>query len=341
MYPILRPFLFQLDAERAHHLTLRLLQSAYRIGLMSAAQSENARAVSWMGLTLPNPVGLAAGLDKNGEYIDALAALGFGFIEVGTVTPRPQEGNLKPRLFRVPEYRGVINRMGFNNKGIDYLIEQKKKSQFKGILGINIGKNAQTPIENAVDDYLICLERAYPHASYISVNISSPNTRNLRALQEGDELQKLLQALKNRQAQLATEHGIYVPLAVKIAPDLDENQIRLMAQTFKQAQIDGIIATNTTIDKSSLGGHPLAQQEGGLSGQPVREKSLTVLRQLAAELGGDIPLIGVGGILDGADAQAKIAAGAVAVQLYSGLVYRGPELVGECIRALQADVQRA
>lgn len=336
MYPVLRSFLFQLDAERAHYLTLNTLKTAYHLGLTGLAQPEQGRVVKWMGLDLPNPVGLAAGLDKNGEYIDALASLGFGYIEIGTVTPRPQEGNPKPRLFRVAEHRAVINRMGFNNKGIDYLIQQKSKSQFKGIVGINIGKNAQTPIENAVDDYLICLEKAYPHASYISINISSPNTQNLRSLQHSDELTKLLQTLKNRQAQLASEHGHYVPLAVKIAPDLDEAQIRSMAQTFKQSEIDGIIATNTTIDKSSLGTHPLATEQGGLSGRPVRDKSQAVLRQLYAELGACIPLVGVGGILNGQDAQEKITAGAVAVQLYSGLVYRGPELVGECIRALQA-----
>lgn len=332
MYALLRPLLFKLDAEQAHHFTLDGLARAYRLGLLQKAAHHTCPA-TLMGLSLPNPVGLAAGLDKNGQYIDALAALGFGFIEIGTVTPKAQAGNPKPRLFRVPEHQAVINRMGFNNQGIDAMIQNIEKSRFNGILGINIGKNATTPIENAADDYLICLEKAYAHAGYITVNISSPNTQNLRALQGSDELSALLSALKNKQAHLAAAHGRYVPLAVKIAPDLNEQQVADIAHAAIQTEIDGIIATNTTIDKSALGHHPLAGEQGGLSGAPVREASNRVLKQLLAELEGRLPVIGVGGILSGADAAAKLHMGAAAVQVYSGLIYRGPALVKECLRA--------
>ncbi len=275
-------------------------------------------------------------MDKNGECIDGLAALGFGFIEIGTVTPRPQAGNPKPRLFRSPEHQAIINRMGFNNDGIDQMISNIARSQYRGVLGINIGKNATTPIENAADDYLICLEKAYAHASYITVNISSPNTQNLRSLQGGDELSKLLTALKNKQAALATQHSRYVPLAVKIAPDLDEAQIADIAHVVLQTEMDGIIATNTTIDKSALGASPLAQEAGGLSGAPVREPSNRVLKALAQELASKVPIIGAGGVLSGKDAAEKIQLGATAVQIYSGMVYRGPELVKECLTAVQA-----
>lgn len=332
MYALLRPLLFKLDAEQAHHFTLDGLARAYRLGLLQKVAHHTCPA-TLMGLSLPNPVGLAAGLDKNGQYIDALAALGFGFIEIGTVTPKAQAGNPKPRLFRVPEHQAVINRMGFNNQGIDAMIQNIEKSRFNGILGINIGKNATTPIENAADDYLICLEKAYTHAGYITVNISSPNTQNLRTLQGGDELNALLSALKNKQAHLAAAHGRYVPLAVKIAPDLNEQQVADIAHAAIQTEIDGIIATNTTIDKSALGHHPLAGEQGGLSGAPVREASNRVLKQLLAELEGKLPVIGVGGILSGADAAAKLHMGAAAVQVYSGLIYRGPALVKECLRA--------
>ena len=332
MYALLRPLLFKLDAEQAHHFTLDGLARAYRLGLLQKVAHHTCPA-TLMGLSLPNPVGLAAGLDKNGQYIDALAALGFGFIEIGTVTPKAQAGNPKPRLFRVPEHQAVINRMGFNNQGIDAMIQNIEKSRFNGILGINIGKNATTPIENAADDYLICLEKAYAHASYITVNISSPNTQNLRALQGSDELSALLSALKNKQAHLAAAHGRHVPLAVKIAPDLNEQQVADIAHAAIQTEIDGIIATNTTIDKSALGHHPLAGEQGGLSGAPVREASNRVLKQLLAELEGRLPVIGVGGILSGADAAAKLHMGAAAVQVYSGLIYRGPALVKECLRA--------
>lgn len=332
MYALLRPLLFKLDAEQAHHFTLDGLARAYRLGLLQKVAHHTCPA-TLMGLSLPNPVGLAAGLDKNGQYIDALAALGFGFIEIGTVTPKAQAGNPKPRLFRVPEHQAVINRMGFNNQGIDAMIQNIEKSRFNGILGINIGKNATTPIENAADDYLLCLEKAYAHAGYITVNISSPNTQNLRALQGSDELSALLSALKNKQAHLAAAHGRYVPLAVKIAPDLNEQQVADIAHAAIQTEIDGIIATNTTIDKSALGHHPLAGEQGGLSGAPVREASNRVLKQLLAELEGRLPVIGVGGILSGADAAAKLHMGAAAVQVYSGLIYRGPALVKECLRA--------
>ncbi len=334
MYSLVRPILFRFDAEKAHHFTLNSLRTAEKLGLLPKVDSHT-RPTELMGLQLPNPVGLAAGLDKNGECIDAFAALGFGFVEIGTVTPKPQPGNPQPRLFRVPEHQGIINRMGFNNHGIDAMIRNIENSRFKGILGINIGKNAVTPIENAADDYLICLEKAYAHASYITVNISSPNTKNLRALQGGDELSALLEVLKNKQAQLAATHGKYVPLAVKIAPDLDEAQIDDIAHVVKSVEMDGIIATNTTIDKSSLGNHPLAGEQGGLSGLPVREKSNQVLKLLAERIDGKLPIIGVGGIMNGEDAAEKIRLGASAVQVYSGLIYRGPELIKECLAALK------
>ncbi|MDK4614940.1 dihydroorotate dehydrogenase (quinone), partial [Kingella kingae] len=270
LYDLIRPLVFNFDPEQAHGLTLKTLARAEKCGVLPRV-NPHTQPTTLMGLALPNPIGLAAGMDKNGECIDGLAALGFGFIEIGTVTPRPQAGNPKPRLFRSPEHQAIINRMGFNNDGIDQMISNIARSQYRGVLGINIGKNATTPIENAADDYLICLEKAYAHASYITVNISSPNTQNLRSLQGGDELSKLLTALKNKQAALATQHSRYVPLAVKIAPDLDEAQIADIAHVVLQTEMDGIIATNTTIDKSALGASPLAQEAGGLSGAPVRE----------------------------------------------------------------------
>lgn len=334
MYHLIRPLLFKLDAEQAHHLTLNVLSRLHRLGCVLPTHIES-KPAKLMGLTLPNAVGLAAGLDKNGEYIDALATLGFGFIEVGTITPRPQAGNPKPRLFRVPEHQAVINRMGFNNAGIDQMIRNIEQSKYQGILGINIGKNASTPIEQAVDDYLICLEKAYAYASYITVNISSPNTQNLRALQGADELSRLLETLKNKQTVLHGTHQRYVPLAVKIAPDLDEQQIADIAYIAEQTQIDGIIVSNTTIDKSALGASPLASEQGGLSGLPVRLAANRVLSHLQQHLAGKIPLIGVGGIMNGQDAVEKMKLGASAVQLYSGLVYRGPELVKECLQALR------
>ncbi|ULJ61266.1 quinone-dependent dihydroorotate dehydrogenase [Wielerella bovis] len=328
---LIRPLLFKLEPEQAHHLTIQLLHT---FGSMMPRVNPHSKPTSLMGLHLPNPVGLAAGLDKNGEAIDGLAALGFGFIEVGTVTPRPQEGNPQPRLFRSPGHQAIVNRMGFNNHGIDALIANVQRSKYTGVLGINIGKNATTPIENAVDDYLICLEKAYAYASYIVVNISSPNTKNLRDLQGGDELSKLLGSLKDKQAHLRAAHGRYVPLAVKIAPDLDETQIADIAHIVLQTEMDGVIATNTTIDKTALGASPLAQEAGGLSGAPVREVSNRVLAQLVRELDGKVPVIGAGGILSGHDAREKMQLGAAAVQIYSGMIYRGAGLVTECIKSL-------
>ncbi|MBP6117097.1 MAG: quinone-dependent dihydroorotate dehydrogenase [Neisseriaceae bacterium] len=335
MYDFLRSTLFKMDAEKAHHLTLNALKQVNALGLGGLLQKNTpSLPTQLMGLTLPNPVGLAAGLDKNGAYVDALAKLGFGFIEVGTITPRPQEGNPKPRLFRVPEHQAIINRMGFNNAGVDVLINNLKNTQYKGILGINIGKNATTPMENAVDDYLICLEKTYQYADYITINISSPNTKNLRALQAEDDLTELLSKLKDKQLQLQTQQGRYVPLAVKIAPDLSETEVHSIADVLLKTEIDGVIATNTTIDKSTLGNHPLANEQGGLSGLPVRQKSNDVLHILNNSLQKRLPIIGVGGIVNGVDAAQKMALGADAVQIYSGLIYQGPKLVLDCLTAI-------
>lgn len=290
-----------------------------------------------MGLTFPNPVGLAAGLDKDGAYIDGLAALGFGFIEIGTVTPRAQPGNPKPRMFRLPEAQALINRMGFNNGGVDAFVRNVQASRFyqeqRGILGLNIGKNADTPIERATDDYLYCLDKVYPYAAYITVNISSPNTKNLRQLQQASEIDALLSALKRAQSQLADKHGRYVPLVLKIAPDLDDEQIDTIASALLWNHIDGVIATNTTITRDAVQGLTHANETGGLSGAPVRDLSTRVIRALHQVLQGEIPIIGVGGILSGTDASEKMAAGASLIQLYTGLIYRGPELVVECASA--------
>ena len=335
LYPLIRPLLFQLDPETAHHITLTSLKIAHAIGLDKLiAQTTDHAPVSMMGLEFKNPVGLAAGLDKNGDYIDALAALGFGFIEIGTVTPRPQPGNPRPRMFRLPEYQAIINRMGFNNKGIDYLIEQVKKSKYQGILGINIGKNADTPIEKAIDDYLIGLSKAYPWASYITINISSPNTKNLRQLQQGDEIKKLLSPLKHQQTRLQAKHGRYVPLVVKIAPDLSSDEIVHIAELLLELELDGVIATNTTISRDRINDHPLAKEPGGLSGTPVKEASTSVVSKLSEQLAGKIPIIAAGGIMSAKDAQEKVTAGASLVQIYSGLIYEGPELVDEIIRGI-------
>jgi dihydroorotate dehydrogenase len=288
-----------------------------------------------MGLQFPNPVGLAAGLDKNGAYIDELAALGFGFVEVGTVTPRPQSGNPKPRLFRLPDAHGIINRLGFNNDGVEKLIQNLQQTNFKGILGINIGKNFNTPIENAVDDYLFCLRKAYAYASYITVNISSPNTRNLRQLQEKPALQNLLSALKTEQKKLSDVHGRYIPITVKISPDLGAEQIAEISELLLEHQVDGVIATNTTLSRVGVEGLPHSEEVGGLSGAPVREISTFVIGQLAKHMGNDVPIIGVGGVLSGQDALEKINAGASLVQLYTGLIYKGPALVAEVAQALK------
>ena len=332
LYSLARPLLFSLAPERAHELTLSLLKSSHKMGLMR--QNVAAKPVTCMGIEFPNPVGLAAGLDKNGAYIDALAGQGFGFIEIGTITPRPQAGNPHPRLFRLPQAKAIINRMGFNNDGVDQLVENVKAAKFKGILGINIGKNADTPVEKAVDDYLICLEKVYNYASYITVNISSPNTKNLRSLQSGDALTELLETLKKRQLELAQEYQHYVPLVLKVAPDLDNSDIAFIAKQLLQFKIDGLIVTNTTLSREGVEGLEHAEEAGGLSGAPVFEKSTACLAAFAEELKGQIPLIGVGGILSGVDALAKKKAGASLVQVYSGLIYTGPELVKDCVAAL-------
>ncbi len=336
MFQLLRPALFALDPETAHHATLDALRTAHCLGTLpfvAKRPTDDPRTV--MGLTFPNPIGLAAGLDKNGGYIDPLAALGFGFIEIGTVTPRPQSGNPKPRLFRLPRAQGIINRMGFNNDGVDALIGNVKRAKYKGILGINIGKNADTPIEKAADDYLIGLRKVYAYASYVAINISSPNTKNLRQLQGSDELDALLAQLKAEQEKLAQQHGKYVPLAVKIAPDLDTDQIKQIAAMLIKHRIDGVIATNTTLSREGVENLPHGNETGGLSGAPVRGKSTAVIRQLAAELHGALPIIGVGGILTGSDALEKMQAGAALVQMYSGMIYRGWELVSECAAAVR------
>lgn len=332
LYSLARPLLFSLAPERAHELTLSLLKSSHKMGMMR--QNVAVKPVTCMGIEFPNPVGLAAGLDKNGAYIDALASQGFGFIEIGTITPRPQPGNPHPRLFRLPKAKAIINRMGFNNDGVDKLIENVKAAKFKGVLGINIGKNADTPVEKAVDDYLICLEKVYNYASYITVNISSPNTKNLRSLQSGDALTELLETLKNRQLELAQEHQHYVPLVLKVAPDLEAEDIAFIAKQLLQYKIDGLIVTNTTLSREGVEGLEYAEEAGGLSGAPVFEKSTACLAAFAEKLKGQIPLIGVGGILSGADALAKKKAGASLVQVYSGLIYTGPELVKDCVAAL-------
>lgn len=332
LYSIIRPLMFSLDAEKAHHLTLSLLKKADTFGFVTQTVEQN--PVRCMGIEFPNAVGLAAGLDKNGEYIDALAELGFGFIEIGTVTPRPQDGNEKPRLFRIPEAKAIINRMGFNNHGVDALVENVKNSQFQGVLGINIGKNADTPVEQATQDYLICLEKVYHYASYVTVNISSPNTKNLRSLQSGSALTELLSSLKQKQYELAQHYQHYVPLVLKVAPDLTSDEIPFIAEQILKYKFDGLIVSNTTLSREGVEDLPHGDEGGGLSGVPVFEKSTECLRQFAQVLKGRVPLIGVGGICSADDAQAKIDAGATLVQLYSGLVYEGPKLVQACVNRL-------
>ncbi|NJA04239.1 quinone-dependent dihydroorotate dehydrogenase [Methylococcaceae bacterium WWC4] len=335
LYPLLRPLLFSLPPETAHHATLQLLQYAHASGLSALTRpAAPDQPINVMGLHFKNPLGLAAGLDKNGDYIDALADLGFGFVEIGTVTPRPQPGNPKPRLFRLPEHQAIINRMGFNNLGIEHLLEQVGKCRYNGILGINIGKNADTPIENAADDYLIGLRKSYLPASYITINISSPNTKNLRQLQQGDDIRHLLHTLKHEQLALQSQHGKYTPLAVKIAPDLDAEQTDHIADLLLEFAIDGVIATNTTLARDQVAGHAHADEAGGLSGAPVKTQSTAIVRQLAGRLQGKVAIIAAGGILSGDDALEKIAAGASLVQIYSGLIYRGPELIEEILSAV-------
>jgi dihydroorotate dehydrogenase len=341
LYSLLRPLVFALEPETAHRIALKAMEGAHRLGLNHAAPV-SCQSRSLMGLTFPNPVGLAAGLDKNGEHIDTLAALGFGFIEIGTVTPRSQPGNPKPRLFRMPQANAIINRMGFNNNGIERLIANVKTMNYNGILGINIGKNFDTPVEKAVDDYLMCLQKAYPYASYITVNISSPNTPNLRQLQHATELDSLLATLKLNQQRLADEHGKYTPLVVKIAPDLEVPEIDSIAALLMKHRIDGVIATNTTLSRAGVETLPHAREAGGLSGAPLAKRATSVIARLHHALQGALPIIGVGGIMDAAGATEKIEAGANLIQIYSGLVYRGPHLVREIAQVLcNADGRRS
>jgi dihydroorotate dehydrogenase len=339
LYALARPLLFSLDPEEAHNLTLPALRRAAGLGMTRLLRRPLPDPRTVMGITFPNPVGLAAGLDKDGAYIDGLAALGFGFIEIGTVTPRAQPGNPKPRMFRLPQANAIINRMGFNNGGVDAFVRNVQASRFyrdrEGVLGLNIGKNADTPIERAADDYLICLEKVYPYASYVTVNISSPNTKNLRQLQGASELDALLSTLKEAQQRLADQHKRYVPIALKIAPDVDGEQVKNIADALLRHRFDAVIATNTTITRDAVKGMAHAEEAGGLSGAPVFQASNQVIRALKAELGDTVPIIGVGGILSGADARAKVEAGAKLVQLYSGLIYRGPALIRECADALR------
>jgi dihydroorotate dehydrogenase len=339
-YALTRPFLFGMDPEQAHELTMGALARVQRTPLVCAVSQPRVHdPVTLAGITFPNRVGLAAGLDKNGRCIDGLGAMGFGFIEVGTVTPKAQPGNPKPRMFRLPEARALINRLGFNNDGLDAFVRNVQRAGYRrggGILGLNIGKNATTPIERAADDYLACLEGVYPHADYVTVNISSPNTQNLRALQSDAALDALLAQLQARRLQLAQQHGRKVPLFVKIAPDLDAAQVAAIAASLKGNGIDGVIATNTTISRDAVAQLPHGDEAGGLSGAPVFEASNRVISQLRAALGAGFPIIGVGGVMSGADARTKLTAGADLIQIYTGLIYRGPELVTEAAQALAA-----
>ena len=340
IYPLLRHFFFALDAETAHGIGMTGVDLLNATGVSCLlANPVPPDPVRVMGIDFPNPVGLAAGLDKNGDHVDALAALGFGFIEVGTVTPRPQPGNPRPRMFRIPEKQAIINRLGFNNDGVEKLLANVAGAKFTrrgGVLGINIGKNFDTPIEKAAGDYLLCLDRVYDAASYVTVNISSPNTRNLRELQNDDALDALLGSLKSAQARLADRHGKYVPLVLKIAPDLEDAQIQAIAGLLRRHHMDGVIATNTTVARSGVEDLPNAEQAGGLSGAPLAALATAVLQKLSTALAGELPIIGVGGIMSGADAAARMAAGASLVQFYTGFIYRGPELVAEAAAAIAA-----
>ncbi len=334
-YSAIRNILFKFDAETIHNITLKGLKrtSATPLNLFYK-QTIVDKPLTVMGIDFPNPIGLAAGLDKNGECINAFSAMGFGFVEIGTVTPLPQPGSKKPRIFRLPEAEAVINRMGFNNKGVDYLVDQVRGAKFKGVLGINIGKNKETPDEKAKDDYLYCMRKVYNFATYITVNISSPNTPGLRSLQYGDALDELLLSLKQEQKLLTKQYSKYVPIAVKIAPDLNEEEIQSIAQSLISNNIDGVIATNTTLSREGVEGLEYANEQGGLSGQPVKEKSTTVIRLLAKALNNKLPIIGVGGIASSDDAKEKIAAGASLVQIYTGFIYKGPALIKEVVNKL-------
>lgn len=335
MYSLLRPLLFCLEPEHAHHAGMRALELAHKLGICRLiAGGATDTPLQLMGLKFPNRVGLAAGLDKNGDHIDALAALGFGFVEVGTVTPRPQPGNPRPRMFRLPEANAIINRLGFNNLGVDYMVANLRRIRFRGVLGVNIGKNFDTPINAAEGDYLLCLERVYAYASYVTINISSPNTKNLRQLQAGVALEKLLGAIVRTRDRLARAHGRRMPLALKIAPDLTDEEIGAIAALLVSHGIDAVIATNTTLSRRGVEGLAHADEAGGLSGAPVFGPSNRVIRLLSRELRGQVPVIGAGGILSGNDAREKLAAGASLVQVYSGLIYRGPQLISDIRRTL-------
>lgn len=335
MYPLIRKILFKFDAETIHEKTIHSLKNTGSFPFSFLYKSRVAsKPVEVMGIKFPNPVGLAAGLDKNGECINAFDGMGFGFVEIGTVTPKPQPGNEKPRIFRLPEANAVINRMGFNNKGVDYLIEQVRKAKFKGVLGINIGKNKNTPEENAKDDYIICMRKVYDYATYITINISSPNTPGLRSLQYGDALNELLSAIKVEQKTLAKQYNKYIPIAVKIAPDLTEEEVNDIAQCLIANDIDAVIATNTTLARDQVSHLEHGSEMGGLSGQPVREKSTEVIKLLAKALDNKMPIIGVGGIDSAESAQEKLAAGASLVQVYTGFIYQGPGLVGDIVNSL-------
>ncbi|MBF7072797.1 quinone-dependent dihydroorotate dehydrogenase [Glaciecola sp. MH2013] len=334
MYSFVQKALLKQDPEWSHDFTIGFLKRSQRNLLKSLySQTLENKPVECLGMTFKNPIGLAAGLDKNGECIDAFGEMGFGFVEVGTVTPKPQDGNPKPRLFRLNEHQAIINRMGFNNKGVDYLVEQVKKSRFKGILGINIGKNKNTPDEEALSDYLICLDKVYPLASYITVNISSPNTPGLRNLQYGEALDNLLRGLKERQLSLELAHAKYVPILIKIAPDLSSDEVVSIADSLLAAKIDGVIATNTTLDREPVKGHKHEAEAGGLSGAVLTQKSLALTKELANALQGRIPIIGVGGISNLEDAKARLDAGASLLQVYSSFIYQGPTLIKELVNA--------
>ncbi|TRX56670.1 quinone-dependent dihydroorotate dehydrogenase [Thalassomonas sp. M1454] len=335
LYSIARNLLFKLSAEQAHDITINMLKLPASVAIKGLYGSQvKDKPVEVMGITFPNPVGLAAGLDKNGECINGFSAMGFGFVEVGTVTPRPQPGNPKPRIFRLPQAEAIINRMGFNNHGVDYLVNQVKKAKFKGVLGINIGKNKDTSEENAKDDYTHCMRKVYEHASYIAVNISSPNTPGLRALQYGDALNELLSALKAEQKALAEKHGKYVPLAVKIAPDSTEEEINGIAQCLLDNEIDAVIATNTTLSREGVESLDHGAEMGGLSGLPVQDKSTAVIKLLSAALQGKMPIIGVGGINSAESAKEKLDAGASLVQVYTGFIYEGPKLIKNIVDSI-------
>ncbi|MFG3451648.1 quinone-dependent dihydroorotate dehydrogenase [Stutzerimonas stutzeri] len=337
MYNLARQLLFKFTPETSHELSIDLIGAGGRLGLNSVLSKAPAHfPVRVMGLDFPNPVGLAAGLDKNGEAICGMSQLGFGFVEVGTVTPRPQPGNPKPRIFRLPEAEAIINRMGFNNHGVDALLERVDAARFKGILGINIGKNFDTPVERAQDDYLLCLDKVYHQASYVTVNVSSPNTPGLRSLQFGDSLKQLLNAIGQRREDLEVLHGKRVPLAIKIAPDMTDEEIALVGEAVFQAGMDAIIATNTTLGRDGVAGLAHADEAGGLSGAPVRDKSTHTVRVLAETLSGRLPIIAVGGITEGRYAAEKIEAGASLVQLYTGFIYRGPALIRQAVDAIAA-----